>query len=94
MMLRREILAGGILLRPMIPLTPDDTPGNQPDLRGRSVFLAGGRHDPIVHPEETDRLAKLLQSYGAGVSLHWSGQGHELNPAELQAARLWLNRMV
>ena len=90
MMLRREILAGGILLRPMIPLTPD----TKPDLRGRSVFLAGGRRDPIVRPEETERLAKLLQSYGADVSLHWSDLGHELNPAELQAARLWLNRMV
>lgn len=90
MLLRPEILEGGILLRPMIPLAPD----NEPDLRGRSVFLAGGRRDPIVRPEETERLAKLLQGYGADVSLHWSEQGHELSQAELERARSWLSRMV
>ena len=90
MLLRPEVLAGGILLRPMIPLTPD-TP---PDLRGRNVFLAGGRRDPIVRAEETERLAKLLEKYGAEVSLHWSNQGHELNAAELDEARVWLDRML
>lgn len=90
MLLRPEVLAAAILLRPMIPLTPD----TEPDLRGRKVFLAGGRRDPIVRPEETERLAKLLQGYGAEVSLHWSNQGHELSAGELEQARVWLNRMV
>jgi predicted esterase len=89
MLLRPEVLAGGILLRPMIPLTPEQPP----DLHGHGVFIAGGRRDPIVRPEETERLAKLLQGYGAEVSLHWSDQGHELNPVELQAARAWLTRV-
>ena len=63
------------------------------DLRGRKVLLAGGRRDPIVRPEETERLAKLLESYGAQVSLHWSNQGHELNAAELDEAGAWLTRI-
>ncbi len=90
MLLRPAVLAAAILLRPMIPLTPD----TEPDLRGRRVFVAGGRRDPIVRPEETERLAKLLQGYGAEVVLHWSNQGHELTAAELEQARVWLNRVV
>lgn len=86
MLLRPGVLAGAVLLRPMIPLIPE----NEPDLRNVPVFLAAGRRDPIVRPEETERLAGLLKQYGVDVFLHWSEQGHELSAAELEQARQWL----
>lgn len=89
-LLRPGVLAGGILLRPMVPLIPDVLP----DLNGTSVFVAGGRRDPIVRPEETERLAKLLRNSGAEVSLHWSNQGHELSAAEIEQARQWLAKRM
>jgi predicted esterase len=85
MLLRPEVLAGAILLRPMIPLTPERTP----DLTGVRVFAAAGSHDPIVRPEETERLAGMLRAAGAEVELHWSPGGHELSEEELEKARRW-----
>jgi predicted esterase len=86
MLLRPGVLAGAILLRPMIPLVPEV----RPDLSKTSIFMGGGRRDPIARPDETARLAKLFQDYGATVSLHWSDQGHELGEAEVKAAAEWL----
>jgi predicted esterase len=86
MLLRPEVLAGAVLLRPMIPLTPDRTP----DLTGVRVFAAAGAHDPIVRPEETERLAGMLRAAGAEVEIHWSPGGHELSEEELDKARAWV----
>lgn len=91
LLLEPEVLAGAILFRPMIPLTPDKAP----DLSTTAVWIAGGRRDPIVRPEETERLANLLRGYGADVWLEWDDGGHELARAELENARRWLeSRMV
>ena len=86
MLLRPEVLAGAILLRPMVPLTPEHTP----DLAGVQVFAAAGAHDSIVGPEETERLAGILREAGAEVEVHWSPGGHELSEDELHKAQAWL----
>jgi predicted esterase len=56
------------------------------------VFLAGGRSDAMIPPENTAQLARLLETAGAAVSLHWSPGGHQLNAAEVEEARRWLAR--
>jgi phospholipase/carboxylesterase/glyoxalase family protein len=86
MLLRPEVLAGAILLRPMVPLTPE----HPPDLTGVRVFAAAGAHDSIVPPEDTERLAEMLREAGAEVEVHWSPGGHELSEDELNKARAWL----
>jgi len=86
LLLRPEVLAGAALLRPMIPLTPD----RLPDLKSVPVFLAGGRRDPIVRPEQTAQLAELLGKAGADVEVHWSPGGHELSTGDLTAAKHWM----
>lgn len=86
LLLRPEILSGAVLFRAMVPLMPE----KQPNLSGRPVFLAAGRHDPIILPENTERLAAMLTAAGADVSLRWSEDGHQLNAAEIEEAKRWL----
>ena len=85
LLLRPESLAGAILLRAMVPFEPK----SQPDLRGRRVLVAAGKADPIVKPENSERLAELLRGAGADVTLHWSPGGHTLDRADLAAAAAW-----
>jgi len=85
MLLRPEVLAGAVLLRPMVPFEPK-TP---PDLRGRRALVAAGKADPIVRPEQSERLAVILREAGADVTLHWSPGGHMLDRADLAAAAAW-----
>jgi predicted esterase len=88
LLLRPEILAGAVLLRAMVPLTPE----RLPQLAGTPVFLAGGRSDRIIPPENTERLARMLEASGAAVTLHWSPGGHALTSAEIKEAQRWLAR--
>ena len=57
LLLRPGLLAGAVLLRAMVPFEPE-TP---PDLSGTPVYLAAGQADQMVPPENTERLAQLLQ---------------------------------
>jgi predicted esterase len=80
-----RLLAGAILLRAMVPFEPDRTP----DLSGIPVYLAAGRSDQMVPPENTERLAQVLRDAGADVTLDWQPGGHGIGPDEIQAARNW-----
>lgn len=85
MLLRPSALAGGVLLRPMVPFEPDAPP----DLRGRHVLISAGRRDPIVPQALTTRLADLLDACGADVTLSWYDTGHNLTPREMEQAARW-----
>jgi phospholipase/carboxylesterase len=41
---------------------------------------------------ETDRLAALLRSAGAQVSVHWHQAGHQLVHDDIERAHAWLAR--
>ncbi|MBI3966509.1 MAG: alpha/beta hydrolase [Chloroflexi bacterium] len=88
LLLRPELLAGAVLIRAMVPLVPDPLPR----LDGVQIFLAAGTQDPIVRPEETERLAALLGAVGADVTLHWEQSGHTIMQSEVEVARTWLER--
>ena len=85
LLLHPELLAGAVLLRVMTPFEPE-TP---PDLSGKPVYLAAGRSDQIVPPEDTERLAELLREAGAEVTLDWQPGGHGIGRAEVEAAQSW-----
>jgi predicted esterase len=80
-----RLLAGAVLLRAMVPFEPDSAP----DLSGIPVYLAAGRSDQMVPPENTERLAQVLREAGANVTLDWQPGGHGIGPDEIQAARKW-----
>jgi phospholipase/carboxylesterase len=86
MLLHPGVLAGGVLLAPMIPLEPNP----RPSLAGTAVFLGAGRADPIAPAAQPQGLADLLAACGAEVTLDWHPGGHQLAPSTVQAARAWL----
>jgi len=85
MLLCPEVLAGGVLLRPMLPFEPE----SPPDLRGRRVLMSAGRRDPLVPAALTERLAAVLEGAGATVTLAWHETGHHLTPREMEQAARW-----
>lgn len=85
LLLSPRTLAGGILLRSMVPLVPDPLP----DLRGTAVLLSNGTRDPFASREKVERLASLLRESGADVTQFWQPGGHELTRADIAAARDW-----
>ncbi|MGH8091869.1 MAG: alpha/beta hydrolase [Chthoniobacterales bacterium] len=83
---RPGILRTAILLRAMVPFEPEKLP----DLSGVRVWIAGGKQDEIIAPDETRRLADLLSSAGAEVTARFFDAGHGLTNFELVLAQRWL----
>lgn len=90
MLLHPGVLAGGVLLAPMIPLDPNP----RPSLAGTAVFLGAGRADPIAPEAQPQGLADLFSACGADVTLDWHPGGHQLAPSTVQAARAWLTQRL
>jgi phospholipase/carboxylesterase/glyoxalase family protein len=88
MLLRPRVLKGAILFRGMVPLVPESR--QEPPLAGTKVLISNGRIDPTVPPEETERLARLLEQAGADVEVHWQPAGHQLMPSDFAVAKTWL----
>jgi predicted esterase len=87
MLVEPGLLQRGILLRPMLVYEPSE----RADLSGSAVFISAGRADPIVSVSSVERLAELLQSLGAEVTLKWQLAGHNLVPSEVREAAEWLS---
>jgi phospholipase/carboxylesterase len=85
--LRPEVLAGAILLRPMVVL-PDSAP--QDSLLGKRVLIASGTQDPIVPSAHPEKLADLLRAGGSEVSVQLFPIGHQLTTADIMAAKDFL----
>jgi predicted esterase len=79
-------LRHGILLRAMVPFEPKE----KPDLRTTSALLSEGHMDPIVPPQNAERLADLLRGAGARVELVWQQAGHALVQGDVTAAQAYL----
>jgi predicted esterase len=84
------LLKVAVLFHPMVPFVPEALP----DLPAVPIFIGATRHDEIVPPEETERLATLLRNCRADVMVHWEPGGHGLSPGEVEAARRWLTRYL
>ncbi len=83
-------LSAAVLFRAMVPFTPDTLP----DLSGLSLFMSAGQRDSIVPAANTRQLASMFESAGAAVATHWHPGGHELGRDDLDAARLWLQKLA
>ena len=75
------------LLHPLIPWTPDPTPG----LAGTRVLVTAGRHDPICPWPMTEKLIDWYGDQGAKVTTEVHEGGHDLRQQELVALRALLS---
>lgn len=88
--LRPEILAGGAILRGMVPLDIDKGELEKlPDLTGKKVFLANGTRDPMVRIENAKKLATMYKNAGATVTHELNPASHGLIQSDLQAMKHW-----
>lgn len=86
LLLHPKLLAGGVLMHPMVPLVPTESP----DLKGKKILITAGKQDNISPAHETQRLSYLLESYGAENELFWHDYGHQLLQEEVTAAQRFL----
>jgi phospholipase/carboxylesterase len=82
-----SLLRSAILFRAMVPFEPDELP----NLAGTRVWLAAGKQDPLIPPDNVMRLAELLSDAGAEVTARMFDAGHGLTNVELVMAQRWLD---
>ena len=88
LLLHPRVLAGAVLLRPMVPFTLQGAP----DLSRTRILIEAGTDDALIPKELPEELARILESAGARVKLRWQdGGGHTLTEADVEAAREWLS---
>jgi phospholipase/carboxylesterase len=81
------VLRSAVLLSAMVPFEPE----RSPELGGTRVFIGAGRNDPIMPAAQVERLAQILRTGGADVTLHWQNGGHTITNDELAAAQTWIS---
>jgi phospholipase/carboxylesterase len=89
-LLHPGLLRAAVLFRAMVPFEPDVTP----DLSGMPVFMAAGRMDRMIPPDNTQRLADILVEAGADVDLRWLDTCHPLTYEEVDEAKEWLSEVL
>ncbi len=87
---RPGVLRAAALLSPMLVFVPEEPL----DLTGTSVFIGGGRLDPLVPIEQVEQLEQLLTNAGATVTMHLENVGHQVTDREIWAAREWASQLV
>jgi predicted esterase len=87
---RPAVLAGGVLLRAMVPYEPE-TP---PQLAGKRVLISAGTMDQMISQAGTERLATMLREAGAEVELAWQQASHGLTQADVTAAQRFLGSVA
>ena len=86
-LLHPGLLRAAVLFRAMVPFEPELTP----DLSGMPIFMAAGRMDRMIPPDNTQRLADILTEANAEVDLRWRNVGHPLTYEEVGEAKEWLS---
>lgn len=87
---RPAALAGGVLLRAMVPFEPE----SMPSLAGKRVLISAGRMDQMIPQAGTERLAAILREAGADVELEWQPASHGLTPGDVKAARRFMTSLA
>jgi phospholipase/carboxylesterase len=90
LLLHPGLLRAAVLFRAMVPFEPEVTP----DLSGMPVFMGAGRMDRMIPPDNTQRVAEILNEAGADVDLRWRDTGHPLTYEEVREAKQWLSEVL
>lgn len=85
---RPDVLAGGILLRSMVPFEPS----KDIEMEGKKILMINGRVDPIIPIDNAKRLAEIFSNAGADVKQIMLETGHSLTREEIVFAKEWLEK--
>jgi phospholipase/carboxylesterase len=91
LLLRPEVLSGGILLRAMVPLHSAGAAAGA--LAGKPALIVSGARDPIAPSANAARLKATLEQAGAQVEHRILPGGHELSRDDVEFARAWLAQL-
>ena len=70
------------------PAECDDALHSAP-FRGMPIFMAAGRHDPLIPLERAVACARTLRDGGAFLDYHEYDTGHKLNARGLRDLKRW-----
>lgn len=90
MLLRPDVFARVILVRPMLPLRLTSAP----NLQGKEILILRGEFDTVIPPDSTDRLLKILEKAGADVTAQKIPAGHEITTKDRMIAAQWLSEKI
>lgn len=90
MLLEPSVLRGGVLLRAQMVAADESLAAGAHTLAGTAALLSAGSTDPIVPPDETERLARALRERGADVTLRWEHAGHAITRGDVDTAIEWV----
>jgi phospholipase/carboxylesterase len=92
--LRTEVLAGGAILRGMVPLNLEKGELEKlPNLTGKKVFLANGTRDPMVPLDNAKKLAEMYKQAGATLTHELNPASHGLIQSDLQTMKHWFGKL-
>lgn len=86
LLLRPETIAGGILMRAMVPFQPNALP----DLSAKKILLLSGIADNIANEEQTHALEDVFKRAQAMITLIKRPTGHGLTQQDVVEARNWI----
>jgi phospholipase/carboxylesterase len=89
----RPGVAGVLAFGGFVP-TVDDWQPQFDDRRETKALVAHGRNDPVIKVEFATQARKLLEAGDLEVEYMESELGHQIDPAHLEAARGWLDRVL
>lgn len=89
----RPAVAGILAFSGFVPTVE----GWEPALADRAdtrVFISHGRNDPVIGIEFAERARELLGGGGLDVTYRESELGHQIDPAHLRDAEIWLDEVL
>jgi len=89
----RPPVAGLMAFSGFVP-TVDDWAPRFADRQATRAFVAHGRRDPVIEVGFGRRARDVLEEGGLEVEYHESELGHQIDPGQLDAARVWLGETL
>lgn len=85
-----DLLAGGVLIRAMVPFTPDPVP----NMENLKILMLSGDSDPLVPHTHASELEKLFAAGNASVTHHIHHAGHGLASQDVLQAQEWIAKIL
>jgi phospholipase/carboxylesterase len=89
----RPAVAGILAFSGFVPTVEGWEPSLD-DRTGTRAFVSHGRNDPIIGVEFAERARDLLETGGLDLTYRESELGHQIDPAHLREASVWLGETL